>query len=86
MNLSDSAEDNVACHPHLLFRNKASIPHMQGLLTESRRFISLPPLKDYNFRPPLGSGEACAENTALFKLPLWPPHYPDILTGIKCIS
>lgn len=68
MNFSDSAEDNVACYPHLLFRNEASIPHMQGLLTvESRRFTSLPPLKDYNFRPPMGSGEACAENTALFK-------------------
>ena len=75
MNLSDSAEDDVARHPHL-FENKASIPHMQGLLTESRRCISLPPLKDYNFRPPLGSGEACAENTALFKLPLWPPPLP----------
>lgn len=75
MNFSDSAEDNVACHPHLLFRNGAYIPHMQGLLTvESKRFTSLPqfsiPLKDYNFRPPMGSSEACAENTALFKLPL----------------
>ena len=32
------------------------------------------------------SSEACAENTALFKLPLCHPHYPDNLTGIKGIS
>lgn len=78
MDFSDTVEGTVVCHPDLLFRAEAFIPQMQGLLpVESRRLPQFQiPLKDYSFRPPLGSGKACAKNTTLFKLPLCPAPLP----------